>query len=210
MKILLTAFEPFAGERVNPAMEAAALLGDRVAGAELVCISVPVVFGKSVEVVTAAIRREKPDAVLCIGQAGGRFELTPERVAINMDDARIPDEEGNQPIDRPVIPGGAPAYFSTLPIKAMVSAIREKDIPACVSNTAGTFVCNHLMYGVLSYLSETGQQIPAGFMHVPYLPSQVLNKPNTPCLSLGDITTGLAAAIGAIVQSIHAQCVAES
>ena len=97
MKILLTAFEPFAGERVNPAMEAAALLGDSVAGAKLVCISVPVVFGKSVDVVTAAIRREKPDAVLCIGQAGGRFELTPERVAINMDDARIPDEEGNQP-----------------------------------------------------------------------------------------------------------------
>ena len=200
MKILLTAFEPFAGERVNPAMEAAALLGNRVAGAELVCVSVPVVFGKSVEVVTAAIRREKPDAVLCIGQAGGRFELTPERVAINLDDARIPDEEGNRPVDQPICPEGPAAFFSTLPVKAMVSAIREKGIPASVSNTAGTFVCNHLMYGVLSYLSETGQQIPAGFMHVPYLPSQVLNKPNTPSLSLGDITAGLAAAIGAIIE----------
>ena len=200
MKILLTAFEPFAGERVNPAMEAAALLGDRVAGAELVCVSVPVVFGKSVEVVTAAIRREMPDAILCIGQAGGRFELTPERVAINLDDARIPDEEGNRPVDQPICPEGPAAFFSTLPVKAMVSAIREKGIPASVSNTAGTFVCNHLMYGVLSYLSETGQQIPAGFMHVPYLPSQVLNKPNTPCLSLGDITAGLAAAIGAIIE----------
>ena len=200
MKILLTAFEPFAGERVNPAMEAAALLGDRVAGAELVCVSVPVVFGKSVEVVTAAIRREMPDAILCIGQAGGRFELTPERVAINMDDARIPDEEGNRPVDQPICPEGPAAFFSTLPVKAMVSAIREKGIPASVSNTAGTFVCNHLMYGVLSYLSDTGQQIPAGFMHVPYLPSQVLNKPNTPCLSLGDITAGLAAAIGAIIE----------
>jgi len=92
----------------------------------------------------------------------------------------------------------------------MVSAIREKGIPASVSNTAGTFVCNHLMYGVLAYLSRAGQQIPAGFMHVPYLPSQVLNKPNTPSLSLGDITAGLTAAIGAIVQSIHAECVAES
>ena len=199
MKILLTAFEPFAGERVNPAMEAAALLGDSVAGAELVCVPVPVVFGKSVDVVTAAIRREKPDAVLCIGQAGGRFELTPERVAINMDDARIPDEEGNQPIDRPVIPGGAPAYFSTLPIKAMVSAIREKGIPASVSNTAGTFVCNHLMYGVLYHISRSFPHMRGGFMHVPFMHEQVQQRPNTPSLSREDILKGIEAAIEAIV-----------
>ena len=112
-------------------------------------VEVPTVFHKSIATVAAAIAKEKPDAVLCIGQAGGRYDITPERVAINLDDARIKDNEGNQPIDVPIYEDGAPAYFSDLPIKAMVQHIREAGLPASVSNTAGTFVCNHLMYGVL-------------------------------------------------------------
>lgn len=117
-----------------------------------------------------AIEREKPDAVLCIGQAGGRFELTPERVAINVDDARIKDNEGQQPIDVPIFEDGENAYFATLPIKAMVKSIREAGIPASVSNCAGTFVCNHLMYGVLYILAKKYPGVRGGFMHVPFIP----------------------------------------
>ncbi|NLD82697.1 MAG: pyroglutamyl-peptidase I, partial [Clostridiales bacterium] len=130
MKILLTAFEPFGGDTVNPAQVAVRMVPDEVAGAQIVKIDVPVVVGKSIEAVRRAMEKEQPDAVLCIGQAGGRIGLTPERVAINIDDARIPDNEGNQPIDQPIYADGAPAYFSSLPVKAMVAAIREAGVPA--------------------------------------------------------------------------------
>ena len=201
MKILLTAFEPFGGESVNPAQEAAALVKDEICGARIVKISVPVVFGKSVETVCTAIERERPDAVLCIGQAGGRFALTPERVAINMDDARIPDNEGNQPVDRPIAADGPPAYFATLPIKAMAGAIRRAGIPSAVSNSAGTYVCNHLMYGVLHYLAQCHPEIRGGFLHVPYLHEQVLNRPNIPSLSGTEIAAGIEAAITAVAEN---------
>ena len=145
-----------------------------------------------------AIKAEKPDAILCIGQAGGRFDLTPERVAINLDDARIKDNEGNQPIDVPIFEDGAPAYFSTLPIKAMVQNIRNAGLPASVSNTAGTFVCNHLMYGVLHTLAKSYPGVRGGFMHVPFIPSQVVNRPSVPSMNLQDIAKGIEAAIAAI------------
>ncbi|MBQ9009525.1 MAG: pyroglutamyl-peptidase I [Clostridia bacterium] len=199
MKILLTAFEPFGGDTVNPAQEAVRLVPDTVAGAEIIKLDVPVVVGKSVAVVREAMERERPDAVLCIGQAGGRIGLTPERVAINIDDARIPDNEGNQPIDQPVFADGAPAYFSNLPVKAMVAAIREAGVPASLSNSAGTFVCNHLMYGVLYHIAKSWPQMLGGFMHVPFLHEQVMNRPNTPSLSTQDIVTGICAALSAIV-----------
>ena len=198
MKILLTAFEPFGGERVNPAQEAVRLVKDEIAGAQIVKIDVPVVFGKSIETVRKAMEREKPDAVLCIGQAGGRTGLTPERVAINMDDARIPDNEGNQPVDRPIFPDGAPAYFSSLPVKNIVTAIREAGVPASLSNTAGTYVCNHLMYGVLYHIGRNFPGTRGGFMHVPFLHEQVMERPNTASLSVRDIVTGIEAAITAI------------
>ena len=200
MKILLTAFEPFGGEPVNPAQEAVVLVPDEVAGARIVKCTVPVVFGKAIETVCAAIDYEKPDAVLCIGQAGGRFHLTPERVAINMDDARIPDNEGNRPVDQPIAAEGAPAYFATLPVKAMVEAIQRAGIPASVSNTAGTYVCNHLMYGVLHHLACFHPEARGGFMHVPYLHEQVKDKPNTPSLSKEEIAKGIEAALQAIVE----------
>ncbi len=201
MKILLTAFEPFGGDTVNPAQVAVRMVPDEVAGAQIVKIDVPVVVGKSIEAVRRAMEKEQPDAVLCIGQAGGRIGLTPERVAINIDDARIPDNEGNQPIDQPIYADGAPAYFSSLPVKAMVAAIQEAGVPASLSNSAGTFVCNHLMYGVLYHIAKSWPKMRGGFMHVPFLHEQVMNRPNTASLSSQDIVIGIRAALEAIVSN---------
>ena len=219
-KLLLTAFTPFDGERINPALEAVKLVKDKIGNLEIIKLEVPTVFGKSIETVREAIEREKPDFVLSIGQAGGRAEITPERVAINLDDARIPDNEGNQPIDEPIFPDGENAYFSTLPVKAMVEAIRKEGLPSSLSNSAGTYVCNHLMYGVLYYLDknyslkkksfterdtssllfseESSFVVKAGFIHVPYIPEQVKDKKEMPALPLSVIVRGLEAAIRAV------------
>ena len=140
MKLLLTAFDPFGGDAINPALEAVKLVADKIGRFDIVKLEVPTVFRKSIDTVAKAIEEEKPDVVLCIGQAGGRFEITPERVAINVDDARIKDNEGNQPIDTKIFEDGENAYFTTLPIKALVEAIREANLPAGVCNTAGTVV----------------------------------------------------------------------
>ena len=199
MKILVTGFDPFGGEKVNPALEAVKLLPKEIHGAEVYWAEIPTVFYKSAEVLEAEIVRYQPDVVLCIGQAGGRASLTPERVAINQDDARIPDNHGNQPIDEPIRMDGEAAYFSTLPIKAMVQAIKEEGLPATVSNTAGTFVCNHLMYQALYLVDKKFPHMRAGFMHIPYMTEQVINKPNTASMNLTDIVRGIEAAIGAIV-----------
>lgn len=202
MKLLLTAFDPFGGSSINPALEAVRLVADSVAGAEIVKLEVPTVFGKSVATVAAKMEEVRPDVVLCIGQAGGRYDLTPERVAINLDDARIQDNEGNQPIDVPIFEDGAPAYFSNLPIKAMVAKIREAGLPASVSNTAGTFVCNHLMYGVLYHIAKNYPGIRGGFMHVPFVPSQTVNHPTpAPSMCERDIARGIEAAIAAIAEN---------
>ncbi len=198
MKLLLTAFDPFGGDSVNPALEAVKLVKDTLGSIQVVKLEVPTVFKKSIATVQAAIEQEKPDAVLCIGQAGGRFDITPERVAINIDDARIKDNEGNQPVDEPIFADGAPAYFATLPIKAMVQAIKDAGLPSSVSNTAGTFVCNHLMYGVLYTLAKKYPGIRGGFMHVPFITPQVVGRPSTPSLSLPDVVRGIEAAVEAI------------
>ena len=199
MKILVTGFDPFGGEKVNPALEAVKSLPSEIHGAEIHWVEIPTVFYRSAEVLEAEIVRFQPDAVLCIGQAGGRASLTPERVAINQDDARIPDNQGNQSIDTPIRLDGEAAYFSTLPIKAMVQAIKEEGLPATVSNTAGTFVCNHLMYQALYLADKKFPNMRAGFMHIPYMTEQVINKPNTASMNLTDIVRGIEAAIGAIV-----------
>lgn len=199
MKLFLTAFDPFGGERINPALEAVKQMPDQIGGVQILKLEMPTVFGKSVETVATAIRRERPDAVLCIGQAGGRRALTPERVAINIDDARIPDNEGNQPIDRPIVADGPAAYFSTLPVKAMVQAMREAGVPAELSNSAGTFVCNHLLYGVLHILAREYPGVRGGFLHVPFIPEQAAARPSpVPSLPLAEIVRGLEAAVRAI------------
>ena len=201
MKILLTAFDPFGGEPVNPAQEAVEAVSDNIAGAQIVKQIVPTVFGKSIETVHQAMIREQPDVTLCIGQAGGRIGMTPERVAINLNDARIPDNEGNQPLDTPIFEDGKNAYFTKLPAKAMADYIQKAGIPASVSYTAGTYVCNHLMYGVLYYIDKEFPDMKGGFMHVPFLHEQVLDKKNTPSLSKADIVKGIEAAIAAIVEN---------
>ena len=199
MKILLTAFDPFGEDKVNPALEAVKIVDTSKIDAEVIKLEVPTVFHKSIEKVQAAMREHKPDVVLCIGQAGGRFALTPERVAINLDDARIKDNEGNQPVDVAIFSDGAPAYFSNLPIKAMVEYIKEAGLPASVSNTAGTFVCNHLMYGVLYTIAKEFPEARGGFMHVPFIPEQVVARNNTPAMALTDIAKGIEAGLKAIV-----------
>ena len=177
MKILVTGFDPFGGESMNPAIEAVKLLPDTIAGAEIVKLEIPTVFHKSAQVVREKMQEIQPDVVLNIGQAGGRTGLTPERVAINQDDARIEDNDGNQPIDAPIQEDGQPAYFSKLPIKAMVEAIHQAGLPASVSNTAGTFVCNHIMYQTLYLVDKEFPQAKAGFMHIPFMTEQVVDKP---------------------------------
>lgn len=201
MKVLVTGFDPFGGESVNPAWEAVKVLaGQTVAGAEVVAYQVPTVFGKSVQTAVDAIAEEKPDAVIAVGQAGGRPDITVERVAINVDDARIKDNEGNQPIDEPIAADGPAAYFATLPIKAMVREIRAVGIPASVSNTAGTFVCNHIMYGILHHIATNQLPIRAGFIHIPFLPEQAVNHPGAPSMAKEVIVEGLKAAIAAVVK----------
>ena len=199
MKVLITGFDPFGGESINPALKAVEQLPDNIAGAEVIKIEIPTVFRKSLEKIEENILKHNPDIVISVGQAGGRFGITPERVAINIDDARIPDNESKQPIDLTIFEDGENAYFTTLPIKAMVEEMKAGEIPCSDSNTAGTFVCNHVMYGILYLATKKYPNIKGGFIHVPYIPSQVLDKPSMPSMSIGDITKGLELCIKAAV-----------
>ena len=167
MKVLVTGFDPFGGEPINPAWEAVKAMKDTIAGAEIVKMQIPTVVGKSIEKIHQKMKELQPDLVISVGQAGGRFGVTPERVAINVTDARIPDNEGNQPIDEPIFPDGPAAYFSNLPVKAMVQAIKDAGYPSVLSNSAGTYICNHVMYGILYYIEKEFPNVRGGFFHVP-------------------------------------------
>jgi len=202
MKILVTGFDPFGGETTNPAIEAVNRWPATIAGATIVKLEIPTVFDRCATVVRETIVRERPDVVLSIGQAGGRAALTPELVAINLSDGRIPDNAGQQPVDQPIQAAGETAYFTQLPVKAMVAAIRAAGLPSTVSTTAGTYVCNHIMYQVQYLRATEFPELRAGFMHIPFLPSQVTERPNTPSLSLADDVRGITAAITAIVQQV--------
>ncbi|MFD1430140.1 MULTISPECIES: pyroglutamyl-peptidase I [Lacticaseibacillus] len=199
MKILVTGFDPFGTDKINPAIEAVKRLPDEIHGAQIVKLEIPTKFNISADVVKAAIEKEQPDYVLDVGQAGGRFGLTPERVAINLDDGRIADNAGYQPFNHTIHEDGDTAYFTQLPIKAMAKAIREAGVPSAVSNTAGTYVCNHIMYQVQYMRDKFFPGIKAGFIHIPFLPEQVVARPETPSMALEDMVRGLTAAIGAIV-----------
>ena len=201
MKILIAAFDPFGGEKVNPALEAVKRLPEQIGEHHITKFEIPTVFHESKDVLAEALSQDSYEAVLTIGQAGGRFELTPERVGINIDDARIADNKGNQPIDAQIQPQGAPAYFSNMPVKAMTEAIQNAGVPARLSNTAGTFVCNHILYQ-MGYLQATSYpELLFGFIHVPFIPAQVATKQNVPSMSLDIIVQGLTAAIKAISNS---------
>jgi pyroglutamyl-peptidase len=171
-RILLTGFDPFDGETVNPSWEAVrALHGRRVGGYLVVARQLPTEFAASLRLLKAAMRELKPAIVLGVGQAGGRPQLSLERVAINLQDARIPDNAGAQPIDEPVIAGAPAAYFSTLPLKSMLAALHDAGLPAGISHSAGTYVCNHIAYAML-HLAAEKRGVRAGFIHIPYLPEQ--------------------------------------
>ncbi len=195
--LLLTGFEPFGGAARNPSGEIARRLhgtvvaGHRVAGALLPCV-----FGAANRELKRQLRATQPALVICLGQAGGRADITPERVAINLDDARIADNAGRQPIDRPIAKRGPATYWSTLPIKAIVAALRRRGIPASVSQTAGTFVCNHVFYGLMHEL-RAQKRVRGGFIHVPFLPAQTKTQPSLP---LEKMTAAIRIAIGTAVK----------
>ncbi len=196
--ILVTGFEPFGGEPVNPAQAVLDLLDGRLLeGRRIVTRTIPTARFRAIEAMRSAVAREDPFLVVALGQAGGRCEITPERVAINVDDFRIPDNDGNQPVDEPVVAGGPAAYWSTLPVKSMVRAMRQEGVPASVSNSAGTFVCNHIFYGLMHLLAEEGNVRRGGFVHVPYLLEQAARLGGQPGLAVETLARGLETAIRA-------------
>lgn len=180
MKVLVTGFDPFDKDIINPAFEAVKKLPDNINGAEIIKLEVPTSFKRSRTVIEQAIEEHSPDIVLAVGQAGGRNEITIEKVAINLLEARIKDNDGYQPSDIPIREDGQTAYFTNLPIKGIVKYITENNIPATISYTAGTFVCNSLMYDILYLIDKKYKNIKGGFMHVPYLPEQAAEKKPVP------------------------------
>lgn len=202
--VLITGFEPFGGERVNPSWEVVKQLNDlMMGGVRVVARQLPCVFGEALTALNAAIDDIQPVLVLAIGQAGGRADITIERVAINIDDARIPDNQGHQPVDQPIVEDGPAAYFTRLPIKAMVQGIRDAGIPASISQTAGTYVCNHVMYGLLHRLNSANSEVKGGFIHIPYLPEQAVDHPGAPSMSTQSVLIALELAISIALQIEH-------
>ncbi|MFI9257670.1 pyroglutamyl-peptidase I [Streptomyces sioyaensis] len=190
-RVLLTGFAPFEGESTNPSWQAVrAAAADPPPGLKVSAVELPCVYGVSIVVLRAAIEETRPDIVVCAGQAGGRPDITVERLAINLDDARIPDAAGAEPIDEPIVPGGPAAYFSTLPVKACVAAVRAAGLPASVSHTAGTFVCNHVFYGLAHLIATELPGLRGGFVHVPYAPEQVVDRAQ-PSLPVTAVTRAL-------------------
>ena len=194
-RILLTGFDPFGGESINPSWEAAHALHDRrIGGHRISALQLPTEFAGSLRALKAAMRELTPAIVLGVGQAGGRQQLSIERVAINVQDARIPDNAGAQPVDEPVIAGAPAAYFSTLPIKAMLAALLAHGVPAEISNSAGTYVCNHIAYAML-HLAGKRRGVRAGFIHIPYLPAQAAKRHGAASMALADVVRGLEIAL---------------
>lgn len=193
-KVLLTGFEPFGDDAINPSAEIARdLHGVVIRNHEVVGALLPCVFRKAIADVKRLMSRHDPVLVIALGVAGGRAEITPERVAINVDDARIPDNAGAQPVDRAIAARGPAAYWSTLPIKAIVGELKRAGVPAAVSQTAGTFVCNHVFYGLMHELARTRSRARGGFIHVPHLPQQT--QKGRPAMPFDQMVTGIALAV---------------
>ena len=190
-KLLISGFDPFGGEKINPSFEAVKRLPDTIGEYELTKIELPTVFGRAAEIMTAKIEELRPDAVICVGQAGGRSGITPEVIGINLREAKIADNAGNMPQNEPVREGAPDGIFATLPIREMVEAIKAIGLPAALSYSAGAFVCNDLLYSLLHEFKNT--DIKIGFIHVPFLPEQA--KEGVPSMELSDITKALRAAI---------------
>lgn len=199
-RVLLTGFEPFGGESINPSFDAVKRLGtEGMDGVVLETLQVPCVFDIVIDMLTVTMRRFKPGVVICVGQAGGSAAVGVERVAINLDDAHMPDNAGRQPVDIPIVADGPAAYFSTLPIKAIVAALHAVGIPAEVSQSAGTYVCNHLFYGLAHLIATEFSGVRGGFIHVPYLPEQAARQRGAPSMSLDTVVRALQVAIGSTI-----------
>jgi pyroglutamyl-peptidase len=196
-RLLLTAFEPFAGESINPSLDAARQMEKVEFPNSIVRVAeLPVDRFRAVEIALELIRAERPDIVIMLGEAGARYRISPERVAINVDDFRIPDNSGNQPRDEPIVEGGPVGYFSTLPIRAIAERINNAHIPAAISNSAGAYLCNRLFYSVMHTISIEGLRAKAGFIHLPYLHDQAIDKyPDVPSLSRDSIVEAVRLAI---------------
>ena len=192
--LLITGFDPFGGESINPSWEAVKRLPEEIGRSRLEKIQIPTVFEKAAPAVLARAEAVRPDGIICVGQAGGRSAITPEVIGINLREARICDNAGQKPENTPVIEGGPAAYFATLPVREMVSAIQKINIPAALSYSAGTFVCNDVLYTLLHRYH--GTDVPVGFIHVPFLPEQA--SENVPSLTQNQIIDALTAVIGAL------------
>lgn len=199
--ILVTGFEPFGGEKINPSWEAVQALPNKITDSDVVKLEIPVVFGEGAHAVLASIERCNPDIVLCVGQAGGRSKITPEFVGINYRDARIPDNAGNQPHAEKIVDDGPDAYFATLPVRTMTSAMNEAGIPAAVSYTAGTYVCNEVMYSLLHTLAIKYPGVRGTFLHVPFATEQHSTQSATDAsLPVEVMTRGLEVALIAALE----------
>ena len=204
MKLLITGFDPFGGEKLNPAWEAVSRLPDTIRGAELLKLQVPTSFSRAPRAAEEALKRLHPDAVICVGQAGGRDAVTPEAVAVNKINARIPDNDGNQPGERPIDKEGPEELLSTLPVEAIRSELEGAGIPARISRDAGNFVCNALMYSVLRLTEASGRPLPAGFIHVPFIPEQTAGKKEgTPALPLGELVRALELTAETVIKALE-------
>jgi pyroglutamyl-peptidase len=208
-KLLLTAFEPFAGAIVNPSLEVARVMESmHFANAQVDVVKLPVARFQATDIAINHIRTAKPDVVLMLGEAGRRFRVTPERVAINMDDFHIPDNAGNQPRGEPIIEEGPVGYFSTLPIDAIVTQLKKAHIPAKLSNSAGLYLCNRLFYSVMHCIAVEKLPIHAGFIHLPYLHQQAINQSlDFPSMSRETMTEAVRIAIEVSLQKCSAELV---
>lgn len=196
MQALVTGFEPFGGDPVNPALEALPLISPRIGELSVATSVLPTAFEPACRALADAVATAAPDIVLGLGLAGGRAALSLERIAVNIDDARIADNDGKQPVDVPVVAGGPAAYFATLPIKAAAMALRQAGLPAIVSNTAGTFVCNHAFYFMLHLAATRHPAMRCGFLHLPFLPGQAARHDGAPSMALDDIVRGVEIVLG--------------
>lgn len=201
-KILITAFDPFGGEKTNPALEAVMALPNDIKLAKIIKQELPTVYNKSLDILCSKIKSERPDAVICVGQAGGRPNISIERVAINIDDTEMPDNENVIHTDKPIAPGGPAAYFSGLPVKGIINNLHKAGIPAAISNTAGTFVCNHIMYGVLHYAAINKLNLPAGFIHIPFTPKQTIKRPTSPSMPTDIVVNALEVIVESVLLTL--------
>ncbi len=201
MKILITGFDSFGGEKMNPSYESVKKLPDKILGWEVVKIEIPTVINKSMDKIVNNIKKIKPDVVICVGQAGGRSCITPEKIAININDFAIKDNEGNKVVGEKIQQEGDDGYFSTLPVNKIVEDLRKKGIPSDISYTAGTFVCNDVFYNLMYYVKNNKLNIRCGFIHIPFVFEQVVDKKNTSAMTLEMITRGLDSVIKTVIQN---------